>query len=174
MDHFERFDTALRLAAVAHAGQKQGSDIPYLTHPVSVARMLERHGYDEWLMLAGLLHDVLEDGKFGDPVWQQPVHATFKALADAPAEATGFREAVCRFISDACGASCGHSAPKASPKTVDRAIGARCACLVAPREAPRCSSAQGRPRHNASRAPTRVATRCVAHHRNGSHDSRQP
>jgi len=58
----ERYNVALRLAARAHAGQmRKGTDVPYLVHPVHVARILEAHGFDEDIVLAGLLHDTLED-----------------------------------------------------------------------------------------------------------------
>ena len=56
------FDRALALAARAHRRQvRKGSDVPYIHHPVSVAFILQRHGFPEDLVLAGLLHDVVED-----------------------------------------------------------------------------------------------------------------
>ena len=55
-----RFERALALAARRHDGQRRkGSKLPYLTHLVHVARMLEPYGEDT--VLAGLLHDILED-----------------------------------------------------------------------------------------------------------------
>ncbi len=58
----ERYDAALRLAARAHKGQtRKGTDIPYLVHPVHVSVILLRHGYAEDVLIAGLLHDVVED-----------------------------------------------------------------------------------------------------------------
>lgn len=59
---FERYDAALALAAFAHHRQtRKGSDIPYLVHPVHVSVLLIRHGFPEDVVLAGLLHDVVED-----------------------------------------------------------------------------------------------------------------
>lgn len=53
---------AYRLASYHHRGQtRKGGDIPYITHPVAVAEMLQRAGYDENVIAAGLLHDLLED-----------------------------------------------------------------------------------------------------------------
>lgn len=57
-----RYDAALKLAALAHTGQtRKGTDVPYIAHTVHVAAILERHGFGEELVLAGLLHDVVED-----------------------------------------------------------------------------------------------------------------
>ncbi len=57
-----RYDAALALAARAHRNQlRKGSDLPYIAHPVHVSIILLRHGFDEDLTIAGLLHDVVED-----------------------------------------------------------------------------------------------------------------
>lgn len=57
-----RFNQALALAARAHREQlRKGSDTPYIQHPVCVAFILQRHGFAEELVIAGLLHDVVED-----------------------------------------------------------------------------------------------------------------
>jgi hypothetical protein len=61
-DSTRRFERALVFAARTHAGtNRKGTTIPYITHPVQVARILERYGFDEGLVIAGLLHDVIED-----------------------------------------------------------------------------------------------------------------
>jgi len=57
-----RYDAALRLAATAHRAQKRkGSDAPYIVHPVQVSTILLRYGFAEDEVIAGLLHDVVED-----------------------------------------------------------------------------------------------------------------
>jgi (p)ppGpp synthase/HD superfamily hydrolase len=57
-----RYDAALALAARAHRDQlRKGTDLPYIAHPVHVSIILIRHGFDEDLTIAGLLHDVVED-----------------------------------------------------------------------------------------------------------------
>jgi len=63
MDSYsERFDAALALAASAHANQKRkGGTIPYIIHPVHVSVILIRHQFSEEAVVAGLLHDVVED-----------------------------------------------------------------------------------------------------------------
>lgn len=55
---------ALDLAAVWHHGQRRkypGIEVPYLSHPAGVALILARHGFDPAVVVAGVLHDVVED-----------------------------------------------------------------------------------------------------------------
>ena len=55
-------ERALRSALDAHAGQtRKGSGTPYISHPMHVALMLARAGADDATLVAGLLHDVVED-----------------------------------------------------------------------------------------------------------------
>jgi (p)ppGpp synthase/HD superfamily hydrolase len=55
-------EKAIELAVQAHAGQKRkGSEQPYIVHPLTVAMLLMKYGYPEPLVIAGLLHDTLED-----------------------------------------------------------------------------------------------------------------
>ena len=57
------FEKALRVAARAHRQQlRKASDLPYITHPFSVAMILIRAGFrDDYLLAAALLHDTIED-----------------------------------------------------------------------------------------------------------------
>lgn len=50
----------------AHMGQirKSEPDKPMIIHPISVGMMLEDYGYDEEIVAAGYLHDVVEDTKY--------------------------------------------------------------------------------------------------------------
>ncbi|HVS18449.1 MAG TPA: HD domain-containing protein [Planctomycetota bacterium] len=54
---------ALRAAIEAHDGQvrKGRTPAPYIVHPLHVALMLARWTQDESVILAGLMHDVVED-----------------------------------------------------------------------------------------------------------------
>src|SRR5262245_34955125 len=55
-------ESALRCAVSAHAEQKRKSDnSPYIVHPFSVALMLQKHGFRDEVIAAGVLHDVIED-----------------------------------------------------------------------------------------------------------------
>lgn len=59
-----RLDKALRIAAWAHeqAGQhRKGSDIPYIIHPFGVMTIASNATSDEDILIACLMHDVLED-----------------------------------------------------------------------------------------------------------------
>jgi (p)ppGpp synthase/HD superfamily hydrolase len=63
-----RLEAALRLAARAHRDQcRKATDIPYIQHPLAVAWILDRLGFDEEVVTAGLLHDVVEDTSFTLP-----------------------------------------------------------------------------------------------------------
>jgi (p)ppGpp synthase/HD superfamily hydrolase len=53
---------ALAFADQRHAGQTRDlDDLPFVTHPVEVACLLHEAGYQDEVVAAGVLHDVLED-----------------------------------------------------------------------------------------------------------------
>lgn len=53
---------AIRYATQAHAGQKRkGKEDPYIMHPLSVGILLAHAGADEKVVIAGILHDTIED-----------------------------------------------------------------------------------------------------------------
>jgi (p)ppGpp synthase/HD superfamily hydrolase len=57
-----RLEQAMRWAAQAHDGQtRRGSGTPYFAHVAAVALVLDGAGFDEDVVIAGLLHDVVED-----------------------------------------------------------------------------------------------------------------
>ena len=76
----ERFDEAFRYAHGLHQAQtRKGTQIPYISHLMSVAALVVEHGGNEDQAIGALLHDAAEDqggeatlaeirGKFGDPV----------------------------------------------------------------------------------------------------------
>lgn len=56
------FDDAFHFAAEVHRQQtRKGTEIPYLTHLMAVSALVGEHGGDEDQMIAGLLHDTMED-----------------------------------------------------------------------------------------------------------------
>lgn len=57
----ERIDKAYHTAKDAHEGQLRYSGEPYITHPISVARILAEFGMDTQSVVAALLHDIVED-----------------------------------------------------------------------------------------------------------------
>ena len=110
---------ALRFAAEAHDGQcRKGTRIPYLIHPLRVAKILLDYGCPDELAIAGLLHDTVEDTDvtleeirtiFGDNVarlvdfatepaktwsWEKRKQHTLSLLE------TGEPEALCLSIAD--------------------------------------------------------------------------
>ena len=56
---------AIDVASKAHHGQKRKSGEPYITHPLSVAGILIEWEMDIDSVLAGVLHDTVEDTKIG-------------------------------------------------------------------------------------------------------------
>jgi (p)ppGpp synthase/HD superfamily hydrolase len=53
---------ALEWAAAMHRGQRRAVDqAPFILHPIEVAALLSGRGYDDEVIAAGLLHDVIED-----------------------------------------------------------------------------------------------------------------
>ncbi|MEP6779460.1 MAG: HD domain-containing protein, partial [Gemmatimonadaceae bacterium] len=58
----DRINHAFAYAAKHHDQQvRKGTRLPYLTHPANVAVILTRYGRDEETVVAGILHDVIED-----------------------------------------------------------------------------------------------------------------
>jgi len=55
---------AISFATLKHAEQKRkGSGLPYITHPMEVMQILSANGCSEKVIIAGILHDTLEDTK---------------------------------------------------------------------------------------------------------------
>ncbi len=62
-----RYDEAMIFAATQHRTQlRKGSNIPYLSHLMSVSSLVLEHGGSEQAAIAGLLHDAVEDAPNGD------------------------------------------------------------------------------------------------------------
>lgn len=60
----ERIERAVELASICHDGQLRKNPmkrIPYIGHAVAVGMMLVHFGYPEDVVVAGLLHDTVED-----------------------------------------------------------------------------------------------------------------
>lgn len=95
----DRINHAFAFAAKHHDRQvRKGTRLPYLTHPANVALILTRYGRDEDTVIAGILHDVIEDcvregwtremledriaSKFGTPVLEAVLAVTKRKLDD--------------------------------------------------------------------------------------------
>lgn len=58
----DRINHALAFAAKHHDQQvRKGTRLPYVTHPANVAIILTRYERDDQTVVAGILHDVIED-----------------------------------------------------------------------------------------------------------------
>lgn len=94
---------AFAFAAKHHDRQvRKGTRMPYLTHPANVALMLTRYGRDEATVVAGILHDVVEDcvrdgytremlerrigEKFGENVLEIVLGVTYRQVDDDDVE----------------------------------------------------------------------------------------
>jgi (p)ppGpp synthase/HD superfamily hydrolase len=97
---------ALAFAAKHHDRQvRKGTKLPYLTHPANVAVILTRYGRDNDTVVAGILHDVIEDcvrdgytremleqrigDKFGPKVLETVLAVTYRRNDDDGVELSG-------------------------------------------------------------------------------------
>ena len=70
---------ALQFATKAHQGQMRASGEAYITHPAAVATILGQLKMDHQCIMAGLLHDVIEDTSYD----YQDIESTFDSeIAD--------------------------------------------------------------------------------------------
>ncbi|MFC1682935.1 HD domain-containing protein [Candidatus Zixiibacteriota bacterium] len=88
---------ALAFAACRHKIPRKGTDIPYITHPAHVAIILTRHGFEDQVLAAAILHDVLEDTEtsdeellreFGPQVTQMVREVSEPQMVDRPKKET--------------------------------------------------------------------------------------
>ena len=56
-----RIQKAIEVATKAHEGQFRKTGEPYIIHPLAVKKILEEWGMDEDTIIAGILHDTVED-----------------------------------------------------------------------------------------------------------------
>ncbi len=65
---------AVKFATEAHTGQyRKGNKVPYIVHPLGVAKILTKLGYPEEVVVAGVLHDTVED----TPVTYEDIEENF-------------------------------------------------------------------------------------------------
>ena len=95
---YEKMNEAIKFATDAHAGQlRKMTGIPYILHPTEVAAIIGTMTDSEDVMIAGLLHDTIEDcgtdprvirEKFGPRVSALVQSETEDKLSDRPASET--------------------------------------------------------------------------------------
>lgn len=64
---------------VAKPQYRKGKAVPYITHPLAVGLILARAGADEDVVIAGILHDVIEDCDPYESVTVEMLHQRFGA-----------------------------------------------------------------------------------------------
>jgi len=62
--NWELLEKAYNFALIAHEGQKRSSGEPFVTHPLQVAYILAEMEMDTTTIVAGMLHDTVEDSSF--------------------------------------------------------------------------------------------------------------
>jgi len=65
MIYTQKIQHAIRFAIKTHEiyqkQKRKGKDVPYVTHPLTVGLILSRAGANEDVIIAGILHDTIED-----------------------------------------------------------------------------------------------------------------
>lgn len=94
----QRYEEALDFATKAHAGVfRKGTDIPYITHPIETARIAAEMTDDDDVIIAALLHDIIEDTvytagdieeRFGERVAQLVLEESENKRSNEPAALT--------------------------------------------------------------------------------------
>ncbi len=78
----EKIHQAFEIADQAHQGQRRRSGEAYVSHPVAVACQLVELGMDTDTVVAGLLHDVIEDTNVGREALEKQFGAEVVHLVD--------------------------------------------------------------------------------------------
>jgi (p)ppGpp synthase/HD superfamily hydrolase len=85
----EPLGAALELARAAHADQVRKDGSPFIGHPRAVGEILEQAGFDDEIVAAALLHDVVEDSAIGaaevERRFGERVAALVSAMTEDPA-----------------------------------------------------------------------------------------
>ena len=93
----DRFNEALTFAHDLHRSQnRKGTDIPYVSHLLSVSALVLEHGGNEDQVIAGLLHDSAEDqggARTLDRIRQRFGHDVAEIVSDCTNSWTGDKPA---------------------------------------------------------------------------------
>ena len=80
-------DRAIAVSAEAHIRQyRKGTDTPYVAHPYAVGLILAREGFNDEVVAAGILHDVLEDTELTVDYLEQEFNERIAAMVVACSE----------------------------------------------------------------------------------------
>ena len=82
---------AYNFAKVKHGNQTRKSGEPYIIHPIAVAKILVEMGMDTSTIVAGLLHDVLEDTSCTFETMEKEFNLEIAKLVDGVTKLTKFQ-----------------------------------------------------------------------------------
>ncbi|MFA6445693.1 MAG: HD domain-containing protein [Candidatus Paceibacterota bacterium] len=81
MIHTQKIKDAIRFSIDVHEivqkQKRKGKDIPYITHPLTVGLILASAGAGEDLIVAGILHDTVEDSPLEKKVTKEKLELAF-------------------------------------------------------------------------------------------------
>ena len=84
---YEKLNEAIKFATDCHAGQtRKMAKTPYILHPLEVASIISTVTTDEDVMIAGLLHDTIEDCDADPKEIKQRFGARVSALVQSETE----------------------------------------------------------------------------------------
>jgi GTP pyrophosphokinase len=83
-----RIEQATAIATKAHEGQLRISGEPYVMHPIAVQKILESWGMDENTVIAGILHDTVEDTSITLPEIEEAFGKEIAILVDGVTKLT--------------------------------------------------------------------------------------
>ncbi len=84
---FERLNEAIKFATDCHAGQiRKLAMTPYIMHPLEVSAIISTMTNDEDIMIAGLLHDTVEDCDLDPMIIREKFGKRVSALVQSETE----------------------------------------------------------------------------------------
>ena len=111
-----QIEEAIEIAAEAHQGQyRKGTRTPYITHPYAVGLILMEAGCSEAVIVAGILHDTVEDTDLTLGFIQEHFGAYIAGIVDGCSENKALRwrarkteriEALRRASPEVCTVTC--------------------------------------------------------------------
>ena len=81
-DDISMIEKAYHIAKQSHGDQKRKSGEPYIIHPICVAIILAELELDKESIIAGLLHDVVEDTAMTNEVMKREIGEEIALLVD--------------------------------------------------------------------------------------------
>ena len=103
---------AIEFANESHVGQlRKGTKVPYIFHVVNVGKILSEHGCDESEVIAGILHDTVEDTKVTLADIEERFGKEVMELVRSASEPTGRAARAARLVSSEPRSGCYPQAP---------------------------------------------------------------